>query len=145
MPAVSRSRARAARVAWVATLALSATLTACSPAHTDYATLDEARAAGVVAQGALPDALPASAALIRVERDGDRAAGYFHFSSSDYAPMAARLSPLAQLPADPALQNWVKRKDLAGYEAYTLPQAGAAAWLLMCAQNKGRCYFRRLN
>ena len=47
------------------------------------------------------------------------------------------------LPADPPLQTWVKRKDLAGYDAYTLQQ-GEGAWLLLCAQNKGRCYFRRL-
>ena len=146
MQSVIRLRRALARLTFwmLAALTVGVPLAACSPAHTDYATLADAQASGAVAQGALPDALPTSAALIRVERDGDRAAGYFHFSSSDYAPMAARLSPLAQLPSDPALQNWVKRKDLAGYEAYTLPQAGGAAWLLMCAQNKGRCYFRRM-
>lgn len=129
------------RIALVAALGLS--LAACGPRPTDYPTLAEARAAGAVGQGLLPDDLPPSTALIRIERDEDRAAGYFHFSSSDYAGMAARFAPLAQLPADPALQTWVKRKDLAGYEAYTLAQGGRS-WLLLCAQNKGRCYYRLL-
>jgi hypothetical protein len=130
-----------ARIALLALLSLS--LTACGPRPTDHPTLAEARAAGAVSQGLLPDELPPSTALIRIERDEDRAAGYFHFSSSDYAGMAARFAPLARLPADPALQTWVKRKDLAGYEAYTLTQGGRQ-WLLLCAQNKGRCYFRLL-
>lgn len=137
-----RSPVRAAVVALLASQAVL--LAGCTPSHTDYATLADARAAGTVAQGALPDALPPSAALIRVERDGDRAAGYFHFSSSDYAPMVARFAPLSALPADPPLQDWVQRKDLAGYQSYTLPQGGTT-WLLMCAQNKGRCYFRRMS
>ena len=118
-------------------------LGACGPKFVDYPTLADAQSAGAVAAGLLPDRLPASTALIRVERDDDRAAGYFHFSSGDYAPMVARFAPLTTLPADPPLQTWVKRKDLAGYDAYTLQQ-GEGAWLLLCAQNKGRCYFRRL-
>jgi hypothetical protein len=97
----------------------------------------------VVTQGLLPADLPSTTALIRIERDDDRAAGYFHFSSADYARMTARFAPLAQLPADPALQSWVKRKDLAGYQGYTIEQGGRS-WLLLCAQNKGRCYFRAL-
>jgi len=120
---------------------LTAALAGCGPKSTDFATLADALAAGSVAQGVLPDGLPASTALIRIERDEARAAGYFHFSSSDYAGMAARFAPLAQLPADPTLQSWVKRKDLAGYEAYTASRDGRT-WLLLCAQNKGRCYFR---
>lgn len=130
---------------WPAALgvALALLLAACGPRPTDHPTLADAQAAGAVAQGLLPDGLPASTALIRIERDEDRASGYFHFSSSDYSAMAARFAPLAQLPADPVLQNWVKRKDLAGYEAFTLAQGGRT-WLLLCAQNKGRCYFRLL-
>jgi hypothetical protein len=57
--------------------------------------------------------------------------------------MVARFAPLAQLPSDPVLQTWVKRKDLAGYEAYALNEGGRQ-WLLLCAQNKGRCYYRWL-
>ena len=125
-------------------MAVAGLLAACSSKVTDYATLAEAQAAGVVAQGLLPDALPPSAALIRIERDETSPSGYFHFSSADFAPMVARLSPLTNLPADPQLQSWVQRKDLAGYSAFTLRQ-GAANWLLLCAQNKGRCYFRRLS
>ena len=124
-------------------LAAVVLLAACGPKASDFATLAQAQAAGMTAQGLLPDALPPSAALIRVERDEDVASGYFHFSSADYAPMTARFATLAQLPADPVLQSWVKRKDLAGYNAYTLPQ-GQGQWLLLCAQNKGRCYFRRM-
>lgn len=127
--------------ALIAALALS--LAACGPRPTDHPTLADAQAAGAVTQGLLPDGLPPSTALIRIERDEERASGYFHFSSGDYAAMAARFAPLAQLPADPVLQSWVKRKDLAGYEAYTLAQ-GSRTWLLLCAQNKGRCYFRLL-
>jgi hypothetical protein len=127
--------------ACAALLALS--LAACGPRPVDHATLAAAQTAGAIGEGLLPDGLPPSTALIRIERDSDRAAGYFHFSSGDYAAMAARFVPLAQLPADPALQTWVKRKDLAGYEAYTLAQSGRI-WLLLCAQNKGRCYFRLL-
>jgi hypothetical protein len=118
-------------------------LGACGPKFVDHPTLADAQSAGAVTEGLLPDGLPASAALIRVERDDDRATGYFHFSSGDYASMVARFVPLTTLPADPLLQTWVKRKDLAGYDAYTLQQ-GEGAWLLLCAQNKGRCYFRRL-
>lgn len=124
-------------------LLLAAGIAGCGPKPSDYATLADAQAAGSVAQGLLPDGLPASTALIRIERDEDRASGYFHFSSGDYAAMAARFAPLAQLPSDPVLQTWVKRKDLAGYEAYTLAQGGRT-WLLLCAQNKGRCYYRLL-
>ena len=87
-------------------------------------------------------ALAGARGEIRIERDAGRAAGYFHFSSADYAPMTARFAALGRLPDDPALGNWVKRKDLAGYESYTSTDA-AGTWLLMCAQNKGRCYFRR--
>ncbi|MDZ7651586.1 MAG: hypothetical protein U5L03_02935 [Burkholderiaceae bacterium] len=132
---------RLRHAACAALLALS--LTACGPRPVDHATLAAAQAAGAIDHGLLPDGLPPSTALIRIERDADRAAGYFHFSSGDYAVMAARFAPLAQLPADPALQTWVKRKDLAGYEAYTLAQGGRT-WLLLCAQNKGRCYYRLL-
>ncbi len=131
-------------VRWAQAVVVAGLLAACSSKVTDYATLAEAQAAGVVAQGLLPDALPPSAALIRIERDETSPSGYFHFSSADFAPMVARLSPLTNLPADPQLQSWVQRKDLAGYSAFTLRQ-GAANWLLLCAQNKGRCYFRRLS
>jgi hypothetical protein len=124
-------------------VAVAGLLVACGSKVTDYATLAEAQTAGVVAQGLLPDALPPSAALIRIERDETSPSGYFHFSSADFAPLVARLMPLADMPADPQLQSWVKRKDLAGYDAFTQRQ-GAANWLLLCAQNKGRCYFRRL-
>jgi hypothetical protein len=126
-----------------AALIAALALAACAPRPTDHPTLAEAQAAGAVAQGLLPDGLPPSTALIRIERDEERASGYFHFSSGEYAAMAARFAPLAQLPADPVLQTWVKRKDLAGYQAYTLAQ-GSRTWLLLCAQNKGRCYFRLL-
>ena len=64
-------------------------------------------------------------------------------NATDFGHLAHCYPALAQLPADPALQTWVKRKDLAGYEAYTLQQGGRQ-WLLLCAQNKGRCYFRLL-
>jgi len=124
-------------------LLLAAGLAGCGPRASDYATLADAQAAGSVVQGLLPDGLPASTALIRIERCEGRACGYFHFSSGAYAAMAARFTPLAQLPSDPVLQTWVKRKDLAGYEAYTLAEGGRT-WLLLCAQNKGRCYFRWL-
>jgi hypothetical protein len=123
--------------------ALALTVAACGSRPSDHPTLADAQAAGAVTQGLLPDGLPPSTALIRIEHDEARAAGYFHFSSGDYAAMAARFAPLAQLPADPVLQSWVKRKDIAGYEAHVLAQGGRS-WLLLCAQNKGRCYFRRL-
>jgi hypothetical protein len=118
-------------------------LGACGPRPTDHPTLADAQSAGALAQGLLPEGLPSTTALIRIERDEDRVSGYFHFSSTDYAGMVARFSPLAQVPADPALQGWVRRKDLAGYDAYTAAQAGRT-WLLLCAQNKGRCYYRQL-
>ena len=116
-------------------------LIACGARPTDHATLADAQAAGAVTQGLLPGGLPPSTALIRIEAGEDHASGYFHFSSTDYAALVGGFAPLAQLPADPALQSWVKRKDLAGYSAYTLQQADRR-WLLLCAQNKGRCYFR---
>jgi hypothetical protein len=127
-----------------AALGAAFVLTACGEKAADFATWADAVSAGVIAQGRLPAALPASAALIRVERDADRASGYFHFSTSDYVPMTGRFSRLDRLPDDPAMQNWIKRKDLAGYAAYTVSDE-AGRWLLMCAQNKGRCYFRRLS
>lgn len=116
-------------------------LGACGPRATDYASVQEARAAGVFEQGRLPDVLPPSGALIRIEAQADDGAS-FHFSSTDYAPLVARLAPLAQLPADPLLQAWVKRKDLAGYTPYEF-RAGDTRWLLLCAQSKGRCLVRR--
>ncbi len=134
-------RSRAATAFAAVTLLLS--LAGCSQRSTDYATLAEARSAGVFEQRLLPDVLPPSAALIRIERGDDAPSGYFHFSSAEYAPLTARLTPLSQLPADPALKTWVQRKDLAGYDAFTA-QAGGAGWLLLCAQNKGRCYARRM-
>ena len=115
-------------------------LAACGPKATEHATVQDARAAGVFERGRLPDVLPASGALIRIEAEADDGA-YFHFSSADYAPLVARLVPLAQLPADPVLQSWVKRKDLAGYTPYEF-RAGATRWLLLCAQSKGRCFVR---
>jgi hypothetical protein len=115
----------------------------CTSRSTDYPTLADARAAGVFEQRLLPDVLPPSAALIRVERDDDAPSGFFHFSSSDYAPLAARLQPLPQMPADPALKVWIQRKDLAGYDVFSAADGGAN-WLLLCAQNKGRCYVRRM-
>lgn len=139
MKAVSALRAALA----LACALIIGSLAACGPRPSDYATLADAQSAGVVAQGLLPDGLPPSTALIRVERDESSASGYFHFSSADYAPMRAGFAPLAQLPSDPVLQDWVQRKGLAGYESYNLRQ-GAASWLLLCAQNKGRCYFRRM-
>ena len=115
-------------------------LGACGPRATDYATLQDARAAGVFERGRLPDVLPASGALIRIEAEADDGA-YFHFSSADYAPLVARLVPLAQLPADPVLQSWVERKDLAGYTPYEF-RTSDTRWLLLCAQSKGRCFVR---
>jgi hypothetical protein len=116
-------------------------LAACGPKATEHATVQDARAAGVFERGRLPDVLPASGALIRIEAEADDGA-YFHFSSADYAPLVARLVPLAQLPPDPLLQAWVKRKDLAGYTPYEF-RAGNTRWLLLCAQSKGRCLVRR--
>jgi len=110
----------------------------------EYPTLADARAAGAVEQGFVPDGLPANAGLITIESDSGRPAGDFHFSSAEYAAMVARFAPLAVLPEDPLLQSWVKRKDLAGYQAYTAAQ-GKWHWLLLCSERKGRCYFRRLD
>lgn len=126
----------------VAGLAIALLLAGCAGDSKDFATHADAVAAGALTQGRLPAAVPASAALIRIERDAERAAGYFHFSTSEYAQITTRFAALGRLPDDPALRNWVKRKDLAGYASYTSTDA-AGTWLLMCAQNKGRCYFRR--
>jgi len=124
--------------------ALAAVLLAACARPIQYATLTEALGSGAIEQGFLPGALPAGAALITIESDSGRPIGDFHFSSAEYSDMVARFAPLAKLPTDPLLQSWVKRKDLAGYQAYTSAE-GARLWLLLCAQGKGRCYFRRLN
>jgi hypothetical protein len=137
---------RSRRNLWVwAALGAACWLAACGPKPVEYATLADARAAGAIDAGALPDVLPPSAALIRAEKDPQdgRAEGFFHFSSTDYAPLVARLSPLAAPPADPQVVAWIQRKQLADYTAYEF-KSGARAWLLLCAQNKGRCYFRTL-
>jgi hypothetical protein len=118
-------------------------LAACGGRPLDFASVQDARAAGMFEQGRLPDVLPPSGALIRVEAEADDGA-YFHFSSADYAPMTARLAPLAAMPSDPVVQSWVKRKGLAGYSAFE-HKAGAARWLLVCSEAKGRCYLRRLD
>jgi len=120
-----------------------AVLAACGPHQTDHATLADAKSAGAVAQGLLPDGLPQSTALIRIEHAEDRASGCFHSCNANHASMRSRVEPLARLPADPVLQDWVRRKDLAGYDAYTF-RHGERIWLLLCASNKGRCYFRLL-
>jgi hypothetical protein len=117
-------------------------LAACGGRPLDFANVQDARAAGMFEQGRLPDVLPPSGALIRVEAEADDGA-YFHFSSADYAPMTARLAPLAAMPDDPVVQSWVKRKGLAGYSAFE-HKAGAVRWLLVCSEAKGRCYLRRL-
>ncbi len=131
------------RAGLVAAALAAILLAACSPAI-QYQTLAEAQASGAVDQGFLPATLPAGAGLITIESDSGRPIGDFHFSSGDYPGMVARFAPLARLPTDPLLQSWVKRKDLAGYQAYTSADGGRQ-WLLLCSQGKGRCYFRRLN
>jgi hypothetical protein len=117
-------------------------LAACGGRPLDFATVQDARTAGVFEQGRLPDVLPASGTLLRVEAEADDG-GYFHFSSADYAPMTAKLAPLSAMPDDPAVQSWIKRKGLAGYAAFE-HRTAAARWLLLCSQPKGRCYVRRL-
>ncbi len=134
-----RHLARAA----MALAAVAVLLTACGGRALDFPTAQDARAAGMFEQGRLPDVLPPSGALIRVEAEADDGA-YFHFSSADYAPMTARLAPLAAMPDDPMVQAWLKRKGLAGYSAFE-HRAGSARWLLVCSEPKGRCYARRLS
>jgi hypothetical protein len=138
--AVVRAGQRRVIPLFAAALAL---LAACGGRALDFPTVNDARAAGMFEQGRLPDVLPPSGALIRVEAEADDGA-YFHFSSADYAPMTARLAPLAATPDDPMVQAWLKRKGLAGYSAFE-HRAGAAHWLLVCSEPKGRCYARRLS
>jgi hypothetical protein len=123
-------------------LGLAALVGGCGPPVREFATLQQARAAGVIQQGWLPDVLPVSTALIRLQADSRTrtASGQFHFASADYPALVAPLGPVAAPTGDKATDAFITRKELRGYSPYSL-RADGRQWLFMCAQNKGRCYF----
>lgn len=120
-------------------------LASCGPAPQDYPTLEAARGAGVFSQGLLPEVLPAEATLIRVQADpGDgQAEGWFHFPSSAFPALEARLVPhQAAASIDPAIATYIAKKRTRGYTAYEL-RTPQAYWLLLCSGPGGKCYFKR--
>lgn len=118
---------------------------ACGKTVDEYATLADARAAGVFEAGILPPILPASSALLRVvdKNQPGEAEGWFHFPSQDWAPLAAQLAPFTSAAStDPAVATWIAKNQTRGYIAYQY-EAGAARWLLVCSESGGKCYFKR--
>jgi hypothetical protein len=115
----------------------------CAPSVREFATVDEARAAGAFEQRWLPDVLPRSTVLIRLRagaQDGE-VDGQFQFSSQDYPLLAAQLLELEGETGDAATDAFICRNASRGYAAFVL-RRDERVWVFSCAENKGRCYFR---
>jgi hypothetical protein len=130
-------------VRFLLALLTAALLGACDAPVREFATLADAREAGVFRDGWLPDLLPPSAALIQVRADTrDRtASGQFHFSSVEYAALVQPLKPVTPPTGEAATDAFITRNELRGYAPFE-HRSDQRAWLFMCAENKGRCYFR---
>lgn len=126
-----------------AAILAAALLLACAPSVREFATIDEARAAGVFEEGWLPDVLPPSTVLIQLRADAQEGAvdGQFQFSSQDYPRLAAQLRLLEGDTGDPTTDAFLRQNALRGYAAFAL-RRDDRVWVFSCAENKGRCYFR---
>jgi hypothetical protein len=116
----------------------------CSDSVTErYATIEDARKAGLFQRGWLPDALPSSARNIEARNDLDLnvSAGKFVVARSDVDSFAARLQPYSAEAADAHLASYLQVKEKEGLRVGVLKQS-ACVWAFICDSRTGQCTYQ---
>lgn len=121
-------------------------LAGCSDSVTErYATIEDARKAGLFQRGWLPDALPSSARNIEARNDLDLnvSAGKFVVARGDVDSFAARLQPHSAeaSDADVHLASYLQVKEKEGLRVGVLKQA-ASVWAFICDSRTGHCTYQ---
>ena len=110
-----------------------------------YATIGDARNAGLFEGGWLPDVLPSSTRDIEARNnlDFNVSAGEFVLSPSDLDSFAARLRPYSAEPADGNvhLVSYLHAKEKAGLRVGVLEEA-PSIWAFACDPKTGRCTYQ---
>lgn len=121
-------------------------LGACSDSVTErYATIEDARKAGLFERGWLPDALPSSTRNIEARNDLDLnvSVGEFALSPSDVGSFTALLQSYSAKPvdADVHLASYLRAKEKEGLRVGVLKKA-SSVWAFVCDTNAGRCTYQ---
>jgi hypothetical protein len=121
-------------------------LAGCSDPVTErYATIEDARKAGLFERGWLPNVLPSSARDIEARNDLDLnvSAGGFVVAQSDVDSFAARLQPYSAEAADEDvhLASYLHAKEKEGLRVGVLKQP-ASVWAFVCDSRTGQCTYR---
>ena len=109
-----------------------------------YASVEDARRAGLFDRGWLPDVLPPSAHDIEVRHDLDLnvLAGEFLVSKSDFERFTARLVPYSteSLDADVHLAAYLDAQKIKGLRAGVVRESDYI-WAFVCDPQTGRCTY----
>lgn len=120
-------------------------LAGCSDSVTErYATIADARKAGLIERGWLPDDLPSSTRDIeaRSNLDLSLSVGEFVVARSDVDSFTARLQPYSALAADADvhLASYLQAKQKDGLRVGVLRE-DSSVWAFVCDSNTGRCAY----
>jgi hypothetical protein len=134
------------RLAMVALVLVSA---GCSDSVTErYATIGDARKAGLFERGWLPNALPSSTQDIEARNDLDlnMSVGEFVVSRSDLDVFTARLRPYSAeaADADTHLVSYLQAKEKEGLRVGVLEEA-TSVWAFVCDPKTARCIYRLIS
>lgn len=121
-------------------------LAGCSDSVTErYATIADARKAGLFERGWLPDALPSSTRDIEARNDLDLnvSAGEFVVARSDIDSFTARLQPYSAeaADADMHLASYLQAKEKEGLRVGVLKEA-PSVWAFVCDSKAGQCTYQ---
>lgn len=131
---------------WLAIIALVLVSAGCSDSVTErYATIDDARNAGLFERGWLPDVLPSSTRDIEVRNDLDLnvSAGEFVLSRSDLDNFAAHFRPYSAEPVngDVHLASYLQAKEKEGLRVGVL-EGTSSVWAFACDPKTARCTYQ---
>ena len=118
----------------------------CSDSVTErYATIEDARKAGVFERGWLPDALPSSTRDIEARNDLDLnvSVGKFVLSRSELDNFSARLRPYSaeSADADAHLASYLRAKAKEGLRVGVLEQT-SSVWAFVCDPKVAQCTYQ---
>jgi hypothetical protein len=118
----------------------------CSDSVTErYATIEDARNAGLFERGWLPNVLPSSTRNIEARNDLDLnvSAGEFVLSRSDLDSFAAHLRPYSAEPVDGNvhLASYLEAKEKEGLRVGVFDGA-SSIWAFACDPKTARCSYQ---
>lgn len=131
---------------WLALMTLAIVSAGCSSSVTErYASLDDARKAGLFERDWLPDALPSSTREIKVSNDLDLniSAGEFTLALDDLDSFTAQLRPYAAARADgdEHLESYLQAKEKEGLRVGALKRT-SSVWIFVCDPKTARCTYQ---